>query len=131
MTRRRHESVMTIVMGVAPASAGRRASDADTRHPAEQQVALECRPTISPGASSFKAGRSAQDGLLSEATPHDLQADRQAIVSEANRDAGSRLTGEVERVGEEWLQRTGNWFTGDFRWAKDARSIRRRGNGWR
>src|SRR6266446_1396912 len=117
--------------GTGATSAGRRSSDADTRHPAEQRVALECRPTISPGASSFKAGRSAQDGLLSEAAPHDLQTDRQAIVSKADRDAGSRLTGEIERVGEEWLQRAGNWLTCDFRWAKDARSIRGCGNGWR
>src|SRR5215470_6307420 len=86
---------------------------------------------ISPGTSSFKAGRGAQDGLLGEATPHDLQADRQPIVSEAHRDAGSRLAGEIERVGEEGLQRAGNWLTGDFRWAKDARSIGGRGNGWR
>src|SRR5260370_6980014 len=86
---------------------------------------------ISPGASRFKAGRSAQDGLLSEATPHDLQADRQATVSEAKWDAGSRRTGKGERGREEWLQRAGNWLTGDFRWAKDARGIGGRGNGWR
>ena len=30
---------------------------------------------IGPGASSFKASRGAQDGLLSEATPDKLQAD--------------------------------------------------------
>ena len=72
---------------------------------------LECRPTISPGAGSFKAGRGTQDGLLSEATPNDLQADRQATVSEAHRDTGCRLTSEVEGVGEEWLQRAGYWLT--------------------
>ena len=34
-------------------------------------------------------------------------------------------------MGEERLQRAGNCLTCDFRWAKDARSIGRRGNGWR
>jgi hypothetical protein len=28
-----------------------------TPHPAEQRAPLECRPTIGPGMSSFKAGR--------------------------------------------------------------------------
>jgi hypothetical protein len=60
---------------------------------------------IGPGASCFKASRSTQDGLLSEATPNDLQADREATVREAHRNAGSRLTGEVEWVGEKRIQR--------------------------
>ncbi len=69
---------------------------------------------IGPGVSCFKAGRGAQDGLLSEATPDDLQANRQATVREAHRNAGSRLAGEVEGVGEEWIQRAGNRLTGDL-----------------
>src|SRR5205823_11547977 len=75
--------------------------------------------------------RGTQNGLLSEATPHDLQTDWQAIVCEANRDAGSRLASEIEGVGEEGLQRAGNGLTGDFGWAKDARRIGGRGKGWR
>ncbi len=73
------------------------------RHPAERRVALECRPMISPGTSSFKAGRSPQDDLLSEVTPHDLQADWKTIFCEAHRDACSGLTTKVERMGKEWL----------------------------
>src|SRR6266487_921861 len=87
--------------------------------------------TDRPRASCFKAGRGAQDGLLGEATPHDLQADWQAIVREAHRNAGSRLAAEVEGVGEEGLQRTGHWLTCDFRWAKKAQGIGGRGKGWR
>src|SRR5215469_1891810 len=83
-----------------------------------------------PRASCFKARRSAQDGLLGEAAPNDLQAHRQAIVSEAHRDAGRWLAREVEGVSEEGLQRAGNWLTGHFRWAKDARRIGGRGNRW-
>src|SRR5216683_6741413 len=97
----------------------------------EQRASLEGRPLIGPGTRSFQAGRGAQDGLLSEAAPHDLQTNWQAIVREAHRDAGSRLAAQVEGVGEEGLQRAGNWRTCDFRWAKDARSIGGRGNGWR
>src|SRR5207244_3049804 len=55
---------------------------------------------VGPGARALERRGGAQDAHVVEATPHDLQPDRQPVLGEAARHRRSGLTGQVERERE-------------------------------
>ena len=58
------------------------------------------RPLVFPWCGGFVSGRRAQNGGVVALPTNDLQANGEAIFGKPGRNAGGRLTGQVELIGE-------------------------------